>query len=207
MARMDGILWHFPFPVMRCGLFLLLREEREGDPVGFVSSVDWAGSDPDRTSVGSGMSAAHLMRFWSAASTIIVSPSGSRDLLVRLDFGRGGHCVSSLVPPPANSGPLPFSGNSEFRAMESPGCSHRQSRIEGKNFLFCKYGSLVVLTLPQHGRLSFLKQHAGYIWRRSRRVLMVLVSRRSEVASPGLEVGRACRKPRQQRHWDRESQQ
>jgi hypothetical protein len=47
-----------------------------------------------------------------------VSPSDSRDLLIWHAFGRGEHCVSSLVPPPANSGPLPFSGNSEFRAME-----------------------------------------------------------------------------------------
>ena len=114
------MLWHFPFPVMRCGLFLLLREEREGDPVGFVSSVDWAGSDPDRTSVGSGMSAAHLMRFWSAASTIMVSPSGSRDLLIRLDFGRGGRCVLPL--PSFPPGALPAPGTPKFAIkIFSPG--------------------------------------------------------------------------------------
>ena len=94
---------------------LSLLAVSQGDPVGLGPSVRCSRADP---MVGTGIVVAAFLRIGSTASTITVSPSDSRGLLIWHDFGRGEHCVSSLVPPPTDSGPLPFSGNSAFRAME-----------------------------------------------------------------------------------------
>ena len=115
LACSRGGLGCFRIPLGCWNLTRLLLGEGGGDPVGLGSSVRCSRADP---MVETAIVVAAFLRIGSTASTITVSPSDSRGLLIWHAFGRGEHCVSSLVPPPANSGPLPFSGNSEFRAME-----------------------------------------------------------------------------------------